>query len=243
MKEVYIAYFDFMGFSNFIENNENKIITRRIGNILSDLERCLSKNNRYENDWKLYADLSNIKLNCLNISDTILVWTNDCELVSLNNLIEFVYEFNISQNQYNFPLRGVVVKGEVNLISGVDNSYSVQCLYGKGVVYAHKRAESQNWAGTFVDELVIKDLKLKDNSSIINNFFTEYNVPFKNGYKKEFVFKISENKLDKNQLLSKLENVDIVFSFDNKQINTIDVKTKIENTKRFILETCSKNSF
>ena len=107
MKEVYIAYFDFMGFSNFIENNENKIITRRIGNILSDLERCLSKNNRYENDWKLYADLSNIKLNCLNISDTILVWTNDCELVSLNNLIEFVYEFNISQNQYNFPLRGL----------------------------------------------------------------------------------------------------------------------------------------
>ena len=63
MKEVYIAYFDFMGFSNFIENNENKIIMRRIGNILSDLERCLSKNNRYEKNWKLYADLSNIKLN------------------------------------------------------------------------------------------------------------------------------------------------------------------------------------
>ena len=79
MNEVYIAYFDLLGFKEFIMNNDDKVLIRRMGHIFRDLEKSLSKG-KYQKpkNGTVLADISNLKINSLNISDTIILWTNDC---------------------------------------------------------------------------------------------------------------------------------------------------------------------
>ena len=166
MKEVYIAFFDFMGFKEFINNNDDEVLMRRMGHIFRDIEICLGQGKYQEpKNGVLLADVSKSKLNCLNISDSVIIWTNDCEADSLKELISVAYEFNWREIGYNFPLRGSVVKGKIREVTGRQTnseggSYSVQCVYGKGIVDAYLKAESQNWAGTVIDQNIINDLAL-----------------------------------------------------------------------------------
>ena len=243
MKDVYLAYFDFMGFKEFIQNNDDEILVRRMGHIFRDIEICLSlgKYNEPKNGVIL-ADVSGSKLNCLNISDTVVFWTNDCEYNSLEELIKVAYEFNFRENIYNFPLRGVLLRGKINEVTGrQDNSeggvYSVQCVYGKGIVEAHLKAESQCWAGTVIDETIINDLKEINRLTILDKLTVKYNVPFKTGDFEEYVFKLKKGKINETALANLLNDIDRVFSADNKSIECDSVKLKIANTKKFITKT------
>src|SRR5690606_13471758 len=136
-----------------------------------DIERALGqgKYNKPHNG-RILSDLSKSRINCLNISDTVLFWTNQCDYESLKELILVSYNFNWMQIGFNFPIRGALVKGKIQLVSGQianqnNGYYSVQCLYGKGLIKAHEKAESQNWAGTVIDESIILDLN-KQNDGI-----------------------------------------------------------------------------
>lgn len=243
MKEVYLAYFDFMGFKEFIQNNEDEILMRRMGHIFRDIEICLGQGKYQEpRNGVLLADVSRSKLNCLNISDTVLIWTNDCEADSLKELINVAYEFNWREIGYNFPLRGSIFKGKIREVTGRQTnseggSYSVQCVYGKGIVDAHLKAESQNWAGTVIDQTIIDDLTQFGLLDFINEMTVKYPVPYKLETIEEFVFKIKRGKLNETALENILKDIDRVFSMDNKNIDNDSVKLKIENTKKFIIDT------
>jgi hypothetical protein len=243
MKEVYIAFFDFMGFKEFINNNDDEVLMRRMGHIFRDIEICLGQGKYQEpKNGVLLADVSKSKLNCLNISDSVIIWTNDCEADSLKELISVAYEFNWREIGYNFPLRGSVVKGKIREVTGRQTnseggSYSVQCVYGKGIVDAYLKAESQNWAGTVIDQNIINDLALYNLLDILKGKSIKYKVPYKNGEVEEFVFKIKKGKLNETALNNILKDIDNVFSMDNKNIQNDSVKLKIENTKNFIINT------
>ncbi|MBK6544369.1 MAG: hypothetical protein IPG12_03715 [Saprospiraceae bacterium] len=150
MEEVYIAYFDFLGFKKFIFNNEDSHISKRMGHIFRDIEMCLGQRNFQEpKNGIMLSDLSKIKINCLNISDTVIYWTNDCEDESLQELIKVSYEFNWMEIKHNFPLRGSLVKGKLKRVQGSQTntqggSYAVDCLFGSGIVNAHLKTENQN---------------------------------------------------------------------------------------------------
>ncbi|THF51735.1 hypothetical protein E6C50_08220 [Flavobacterium supellecticarium] len=249
MKEVYIAYFDFMGFKEFILNNENEVLIRRMGHIFRDIEVCLGQGKYQEpSNGVLLADISKSKLNCLNISDTVLFWTNGCDFEALQELLNVAYEFNWREIGYNFPLRGALVKGEIKEVSGKNTnseggSYSVQCLYGKGLVLAHDIAEAQEWAGTIIDKSIINDLKKEINGiEYLESLAVKYQVPFKNDENHEFyVFKLKKGIITDEALKNVLEAVEKVFSQDNKSIDKKSVQLKINNTKDFIINT--KNTY
>lgn len=243
MREVYIAYFDFMGFKEFIQNNDDETLIIRMGHIFRDIEMSLGQGQYQEpRNGLMLADVSHSKLNCLNISDTVIMWTNECELESLKELIDVAYDFNWRENGFNFPLRGVVLKGKIGDVNGRQEnsqggSYSVQCLYGKGIVDAHLKAESQNWAGTVIDQTIIEDLKRYNQIDFIKEMTTKYDVPYKTGNINEFVFKIKKGPLNDTFLQNTLIAIDRVFSMDNKSISSDSIKQKIENTKKFIIDT------
>jgi hypothetical protein len=242
MKEVYLAYFDFMGFKQFIQNNEDEILMRRMGHSFRDIEISLGKGKYQEpKSGVILADLSESKINCLNISDTVLFWTNTCSQEDLLELVEVAYSFNWREIGYNFPLRGSIVKGKIKVVSGKNENqnggtYSVQCLYGKGLVYAHDIAEAQEWAGSILDENVVEDLNsFKDGKEFLEKNTVKYNVPFKNEFYKEFrVFKLKQGKLNEVALKNTLKAIDDVFSQDKKSIDNDNVQLKILNTKKFI---------
>jgi hypothetical protein len=242
MKEVYLAYFDFMGFKEFILNNDDDVLKRRMGHIFRDIEMSLGQG-KYQEPQRgvVLADISTSKLNCLNISDTVLFWTNELNYDSLRELLNVAYSFNWREVGYNFPLRGSVIKGKVHEVSGKNingegGSYSIQCLFGEGLVNAHDLAESQEWAGTVIDNSIIEDLQReKDGLEFIENLALKYDVPFKKNIKKEFyVFKLKQGKMSDEGLKNTLENIDYVFNLDNKPTDDERVKLKIKNTKDFL---------
>lgn len=242
MKVSYLAYFDFMGFKEFINNNDDKVLMRRMGHIFRDIESSLGLGKYQEpRSGVVFADLSKSKLNCLNISDTVIIWTNDCSLESLEELVKVAYHFNWTENCYNFPVRGSIIKGKIREVTGKNinsegGSYSVQCIYGKAMIDAHLKAENQNWAGTVIDKSVVSDLKSTEiGAELLDDISTEYNVPYKTGELKEYVLKLKKGKLTETALNNALSNIDRIFSMDNKIINE-SVQIKINNTKKFLID-------
>ncbi|WP_124642897.1 hypothetical protein [Amniculibacterium aquaticum] len=245
MKEVYLAYFDFMGFKQFILNNEDEVLVRRMEHIFRDIEMCIARGKFHPpQGGMIFADTTQSKLNTLNISDTILFWTNDLSEESLAELIEVAYEFNWREITYNFPLRGAIVKGNIRIVSGKNDnenggSYSVQCLYGKGLVYAHELAESQDWAGTIIDEAVIYDLESFDKGrELIEKNMVNYDVPLKKDrIRSSKVFKLRQGIFNDEAQTNLLNDIERVFALDNKGIELEDVKRKIKNTQDFLIHT------
>ena len=245
MKEVYLAYFDFMGFKQFILNNEDEVLIRRMNHIFRDIEICISRGNYHPpQGGKVYADTTKSKLNTLNISDTILFWTNDLSEESLIELVEVAYNFNWREVTFNFHLRGAIVKGNITFVSGSNDnenggSYSVQCLYGPGLVYAHDLAEKQQWAGTIIDETVISDLeKFKEGRDLLEKYTVDYNVPRKKmSPRPSKVFKLRQGIANEEHLKNLLKSIDDVFALDNKGTELPDVQEKIKNTKDFLIYT------
>lgn len=243
MKEVYLAYFDYLGFQEFIEKNPDDVLIRRMGHIFRDTEGALGqgKYNEPQNGVVL-SDLSHTNLSCLNISDTVVYWTNECNFKSLKELIQVAYQFNWMQNSYNFPVRGSIVKGKIKIVSGQHinshgGSYSVQCLYGKGLIKAHNKAQYQNWAGTVLDPEVISDLEDEpDGIPFLSEFAVKYKVPYKSdiGLGEEYVFKLIKEISNETIRKNLKDDVIRVFALDNKSTKSENVELKINNTLNFI---------
>ena len=243
-QEVYLTYFDLLGFKEFINNNDEQYVDSRMSQIFRDMELSLAeRKTKFTNSVPKMAisDLSSIKANCINISDTVLYWTNDLERESLVHLFLVSYCFNQSFNLYNFPVRGCMTKGLVNYVKGDYKSsddflYSVRCLYGKGVVTAHDRAESQQWAGTVIDRPVMEDLQKYLYKETLDNYTMKYRVPYKAECRDydELVFKL-ENEINNQTHLDNLKkDIISVFSKDNKSTDNPSVKEKLENTQKFL---------
>lgn len=245
MKEVFIAYFDFLGFKEFILNNtdENELM-RRMGHIFRDIEFAIGQGKRQQPfGGKILADLSHSKLNTLNISDTVVFWTNDTEFESLKELIEVAYEFNWKENLFNFPVRGSISKGKIRIINGNQKndkggSYGVSCLYGKGIVYAHLKAESQDWAGTVIDNSIINEFSSEEVAkTFLEPFAVKYKIPYKPEIiqnDEEFAFRLNKGNLNEESFKNYSEDILRVFSQDNKSTSHSSVQRKINNTIDFL---------
>lgn len=243
MKEVYLAYFDFLGFKEFILNNEDENLIRRMGHIFRDIELALGQGEYNEPiNGFLTAKFSNSKLNCLNISDTVVFWTKDAELDSLRELLNVAFEFNWKENLFNFPVRGAVIKGKIKIVNGRTDtlkggSYGVSCLYGEGIVRAHLKAEGQNWAGTVIDQSIISEFS---SDEIAGDFLKPYAVKYKIPYKgftnetEEYAFRFTKENINMTEFENKSKSIHRVFSQDNKSIEDPSVKQKIENTVKFL---------
>ena len=247
--KVYITYFDLLGFKKFIEKNDEEHIDTRMGHIFRDIESSLILNNMKHSSIDpniVIPDLAKAKINCENISDTIIYWTIDSSIDSLYNLFLISFLYNQSCNLHNFPVRGCLTKGILahvmgNFKSSNNSLYAVLCPYGKGLVKAHEKAESQEWAGTVIDQEVVNDLKNSQYSKSFETYCLQYNIPYKNKntISQEYAFKLIK-EINNNEHLSNLKHsVKSIFSADKKSIDEISVKKKIDNTCDF-LDYCYK---
>jgi hypothetical protein len=243
MREVYLAYFDFLGFKEFILNNDDESLIRRMGHIFRDIEIALGQGEYNEpNNGVITANFSNSKLNCLNISDTVVFWTNDTELESLRELLNVAFEFNWKENLFNFPVRGAIIKGKIRKVNGKTDtlqggSYGISCLYGEGIVRAHLKAEGQNWAGTVIDQSILNEFS---SAAEVHDFLKPYAVKYKIPYKdfendtEEYAFRFTKGSINEAIFKSKSDSIYRVFSQDNKSIEHLSVQQKIENTVKYL---------
>lgn len=238
----FIAYFDFLGYKQFILNNDNEYIRRRIGHILRDLEVALGLGKFKDTQYGVVSDIRNSNLHCLNISDTIILWTKDDSSESLQELLEVGFNFNFREVRYNnFPLRGAIVYGEIDLISHLYESeqkgtYNINSVYGKGLVNAHLIAESLNLSGCIIDKSVIERIREFENwETLIEKYATLYHVPHKDDiYLDEFIFRLYENKtINEETFINLSKEIISAFTADNKKMNQRAIEI-MSNTINFL---------
>ncbi|MHA3047864.1 hypothetical protein JSO59_010980 [Riemerella anatipestifer] len=251
-KKKFIAFFDLLGFKQFIENNDEKEQQRVIDNILRDIEQSLVKQkdgslmNKKVNGSSIVADLEYIKINTLSFSDTIVFWTNDNSLDSLEKLLIASKEFNFRMNKFNFPIRGALVYGNIYKLFGQHESkegfhYGVNSVFGEGIVKAYEKAESQEWAGTVIDQSII-DFITEDNIHILENYAKKYKVPYKTSSQRKEE-ELVLNLIDTNDKINRsnikfienyIEGIKKNFARYNKPTDSNSIQNKITNTINFI---------
>jgi hypothetical protein len=242
----FISYFDYLGYKEFILKNSSEEIRRRVGHFLRDIETSLGlgKFQEPQGGW-IIADLTHSRINCLNISDTIIFWTNDDSLESFMELLKVSFDFNWREILHNVPTRGAMVYADVELLTSrsqndVGGTYNVNMIYGKGLVEAHIKAENQNWAGFVIDNSVITKLATMANvASTLDPFAVQYKVPYKNNVgnqENEYVFRLNTGspKLNPVAFGNWSKNITDGFSRDNKNPNNPRAQEILANTLAYL---------
>jgi hypothetical protein len=239
----FIAYFDYLGFKEFIEHNDILFQKRIMNNNFRDMEDALGKGNYIELKHGLITDISKSTISCINFSDTVVFFSADTSESSLLEILEVAYKFNHRSICYCFPVRGAIVFGELVQVeyqqkTSNGGSYNINSVYGRGLVSAHQRANSQDWAGTLVDQSLIDELIHMGLSSedTLNPFTKKFSVPYKNGESRpqEYVLGLSKGTLNEVSLANVSETIRNNFADYNKPVDDPLVQKKIENTLNFL---------
>jgi hypothetical protein len=212
-----------------------------MGNIFRDIESALAKGKLKEARHGVIADLSEIKVNCINFSDTIIFWTNDVSKESLEELLYITHYFNWQANLYFFPVRGTLTIGE---LEGVDHSfkselggsYNLNSVFGKGLVEAHEITESQKWAGTVLNTSVVDFIQgnFKDPQTLLDLYTKNFAVPFKLGVKEMQVFHFIKGELNDLAFDNCQKGIRENFARHKKSVTHSSVAEKLEKTIEFL---------
>lgn len=238
METVYIAYFDFLAFKNFITSKEDENIENRMDHILRDIGLAISQGAINKPKGAVATpDVSECNIHSVFISDTVIFFSKDLSIESLKEMLKVTYHFNwtINAGTVILPIRGVLTKGKLNsfqdnLINKKESRHSVACPYGKGLVEAHLKCENQNWAGAYIESSVVHDCI--NNGIDMNDYAIKHPVPFKDGYKDEYVFKLVKSNL--NQEAFGIMKKRIQDTFKNGAKDDMVAKDKLKNTLKFL---------
>ncbi|MDB5120017.1 MAG: hypothetical protein JWN56_1235 [Sphingobacteriales bacterium] len=241
----FIAYFDYLGFKDFIEKNDSEYQHRIMQNNFRDMEMALAKGKTRDGKYGLIPDIDNSSINCINFSDTIVFWTNDDSPESLQELLEVAYRFNWQCIGFTFPLRGSIVYGEIEPVTFQQlntggGRYNLNSIYGKGLVAAHLKAESQQWAGTVLHESLLNLLVFKgyDIESYLAPFAKKYKVPYRQGISindDEYVLRLVEGDSLPEEAFENFSNgIERNFAEHNKSMEDPRAQEKLANTIKFL---------
>lgn len=239
----FISYFDCLGYGNFILNNEPKAHAEVMKMIFRDIELTLGKRELISDTNKSLTDLSKSEINCLNFSDTIIFWTKDDSIEALKELIEVSYQFNKQAIFYTFPVRGALLHDEIVYVSGhhkseVGSIYNINSVFGKGVVNAHNKAESQDWAGTVIDKSIIEyfDSCGIDPENLLIDYAIKYRVPYKKecDLEDEFVLRLTKSSINRATCQSYSQLIIKNFEEHKKDTTPQGVQNKLRNTLNFL---------
>lgn len=239
----FIAYFDYLGFKEFIENNDLEYQKNIVGNNFRDIENALGQGKYKDAPQGVIADISNSQINCINFSDTVVFFTNDTSEASLIEILEVANKFNWQAIDYCFPVRGALVYGEMVYIEYKQNNggggvYNINSVFGKGLVKAHLRAEEQHWAGTVLDESFTSELTNRGHNlaEFLLPYAKKYKVPYKDGIERadEYVLNIIKGTLNDEALKNFEKGIRDNFAQYNKSVADDRVQQKISNTIRFL---------
>lgn len=230
----FITYFDLLGYRNFLTNNESELHHRVITQMYTQIDSALNETGKYKQlpNGVFVNDLTNKKVSFANYSDTIILWTEGESQEEFDSILNATYKCNWRMNGFHFPVRGVLLYDELFDMnySGREGGYHINTFYGKGLINAHDKAESQQWAGMFLDKSVFDKVKLDDN---IKNKCIDYSVPFKTGKSEEFAFRLGQN-VNEESFRNVSLRIEENFKRHNKWEDIPSLKEKLQNTINFL---------
>lgn len=234
-----VAFFDILGYQNFLEKNEPEIAAEAITELIKKLKTFKSETylSVFGEEVKSVAKPIVGNIVYLVISDAILL-TLEAHKSNEQDYAYFQFFFLGYCSRlfkelfiYGLPVRGAIEYGEYVLVEN-------QMFAGRPIVRAYQSAMDLDLSACQVSDSVgdlPPDLK--------NNFYVNYNTPLRTGEEKELKlltpFSLADNEKDQFTLgrITDLKQFIIgSFSAHNKMINK-EVQKKILNTE-FLLRYC-----
>jgi hypothetical protein len=239
----FLAYFDVLGFKEIVLNNSLEELNQIFSHLLRDTQTAVSGENYIQpQPGIMVADLTQQKVHCLHISDSVLFWTNGDSEGDFIELARVCYTFYWRSLQLFVPLRGCLVHGEIEfrpfqIKNESGATFHNSSLYGKGLVDAYIKAESVDYAGCYIDQTALS--KVEEN--VINNLIYDqmlcyYKVPFKgNKYSYEHVFRPIKGNHNEVSFRNSAKHIKSLFSYHSKMKEFPEsVQVKLNNTLDFI---------
>ncbi|HIC7357844.1 TPA: hypothetical protein ACW6D3_001167 [Legionella pneumophila] len=255
-QEVFVAFLDILGFSDFVRKNthDNLIAIYQsffrpiIDMSLTEAAEQITQNSSWieqiqnANTQEFIAPkLDNVTINCLTISDSIILSTNGNLFTDFLTLLTTVRNLMARSLYFGFPLRGAITHGKLTL-DGKTTPENPNIIHhqmlGLPIVEAASLEKSQLWSGCAIDATAAE--KIGPNLMRLDPvFLTLYEVPIKNKDKKimpvvNWVQGISDN--DKPQIDAR--KIREGFSAHGKDIDS-NVEEIISNTIDFFKEMTS----
>ncbi len=149
----YFAFLDILGFRELVKNNNHSVLTELYKRLVNYQVEFYSQFSEIEvkakkKRLKEYYEPTGLRL--VNISDSIMLWTDNTKLNSLYEIVSAVKMIMSTSMSAGIPLRGAIVKGDVEIFEK-EKSLSV---VGLGLVEAYEMEGKQNWSGCIIDERI-----------------------------------------------------------------------------------------
>jgi hypothetical protein len=240
-----VAFLDILGFKELVEKNDHKSLTGIYTTLVGINLAGLSGNNiKKDVSGGSKIDTQKISVNARMISDSIVLWTEDNSISSFIQIITAVRTLLKNSLVIGLPFRGAISHGEVGGITSkpITPFFKCDALFGKGIVNAYSLEGGQDWMGCIIDDTcfsLYNEIKVdvEGNALLIPDFLTHigysirYDVPIKNGktYNAYVINWVSGNPDTYTEAYIRSK-----FAEKNKDISSIQVQTKIENTITFV---------
>lgn len=195
--QTYLAYFDILGFKQFIEEMPADHVNQYMHNLFRDSQSAVSGDNYIPgNPGQIVPDLAVSNIHCMHISDSIIFWTNDISDKSFQNIVTCSTFFLSRSLQATFAMRGCIAAGEITfdpftIKNKQGFTFYNSSLYGTVLTDAYLKAEAQDWAGCFIDKTALEAAGSPAlNTLIAENKAILYSIPLKNGqYSDEYAIR------------------------------------------------------
>lgn len=253
----YVAYLDILGYKELVQNNSHEELKKIYD--FSVKKFTISNNNNQRviiesSRPSLIGDGSNINVQSLMVSDSIIVWSMDNSSKSFCDILYMCMKIVSSSILKYLPVRAAVSSGPITYDYMENGSNNQTFLYGGSIIKAYTLAESTNWIGCVIDddtinnfiEKSVTDDFIKIHELLNRKILIPYKVPLKQD---KFDLKYVVNWTLHPQWQTYYSQADIKFSpreliqksFSelNKKTENIDVTYKKKNTidfLKFVLE-------
>lgn len=254
MKKTFFCYLDVLGFKEKLKDKSDSEQVDILNSLFGYISFSIPGNSTNQQDQaKSLINLDSINTSSILISDSILLWTNDCEY---KNTIEFIYRIQrLIKNAFmgGFPLRGTIEYGSLYHIEKsipTKTSYNhFDVIGGSALMDAFIEEQKLEWLGCTLSKTCLAEIKriVKDydqsddsysNELFKNKILVEYEVPKKSGVVEKY-FTINWVDFIVTGYYKKQEIKDIFLKYTDLSNLAWPVKIKIDNTNenlKYIIE-------
>jgi len=155
----YVAFLDILGFKQLVQSTKHEDLLKLYSNLFITNAAMAVTHGAYKvvdaaaTKRIAIPDFSNAKIDCMVISDSVLMYTKDDSIQSFLNLCVSAGKLTMSGFVTGLPMRGSIALGPLSALKQqeTDAEFGVYGLVGMALVKAYSNESMYNWAGCVLD--------------------------------------------------------------------------------------------
>jgi len=181
-KKVFVAYFDILGFKNYVMNHDLNELVKMMDDFVRDSQSSTTDRNKFSSH-SCESDMSTSKVKVLHVSDSLIYWTQGNSIEDFENILDASRKLFMITNTTRVPLRGCITYGDLYFtpytISENTNKFYQFSMFGKSIVHAYTKAENIKIVGCVIDDFAIRRVNEINGSDGINAFIKAGKVVYR----------------------------------------------------------------